>query len=148
MAIVCGVPNAVQVTPSGEVKAEKTFPCRSNLTQTGANGADAVLVEAEVPPTAVRRIKRVPLDAVATTAACLEPPAVVSRISIPALALAVVLVIVATRAVIEPSPVRVCMANCISSAVPPISAPEPPRANVFVAGSNCETPVMPTVPIS
>jgi len=125
-------PSVVQVVPLGEVAAVKKLPTRVNRFHAGAKAAVAEEVVVDDPPTVEREVNLTPLDMVGVSDTCLEFGAVLSRILIPALAVELVFVMEATRAMIDPSPVRVCIANCISSLVPEMSAPEAPNKKLFV----------------
>ena len=64
MVIVWGVPNAVQVLPSGEIEPVKLLPLRSIFTQYGAATTAPVLsLLVETPSAVSRRWKLAPLPA-------------------------------------------------------------------------------------
>src|ERR1700676_3510795 len=82
-------------------------------------------------PVVARDWMTAPLPGVIATKALVEPAVRVSRNITPALAHALVLLWLTTRAVIEPSPVRRSETNWNASAVFQMSAPEPLTVKVL-----------------
>src|SRR5688572_25848018 len=101
--LTAAVPIAVQVVPVVEYDAVKLFPERVSLRYTGA-ATPATTVLTLVPPVAVRLWKVTPLAEDTNTAALIDPAAVDSRTIKPALAHALVLVMLLTRAISSTSP--------------------------------------------
>jgi len=103
IAMVSAPPTCVHVVPLVERNAVKLLPDRTNRNHTGA---DPVLKYPSAAPPVVSRCRyTVPLETDTVIAASRELAASDSRIITPALAHPLVLEMLATRAVIVPSPV-------------------------------------------
>jgi hypothetical protein len=97
------LPAVAQVTPSAETEATNVSPLLASRTQAGGGCVVEATDDDEPPVDERRRNSTVPLGRRSSTT-CLDPADNVSRIMIPAFAIAFVFWIVATRATISPSP--------------------------------------------
>src|SRR5438270_3744031 len=98
-------PTVIQVTPSVDRLAVKLLPVRTRRSQYGAAGP-VTNVPLVLPPLLDRRRKTMPLFGEMTTEASLALALREARTMTPALAQGSVFWTLATRATIEPSPVR------------------------------------------
>jgi hypothetical protein len=141
------VARCVQFTPSGDMKPRISEPSRRTRTQTGAAPVTPVPSGPAPDPATVRCWSAMPFEGVTSMNAKRAFAASVSRSITPALVQALVLVRLATRAVISPSPFRTLCAKKNSSLVPQMSAPDPLTVKAPVPPAVRE-PAAATAPIS
>src|SRR5947207_12015232 len=119
------------------------LPARVSLSQMGDLPVD--VLELLAPPVVERRTKVVPAEGFTKMPASFALAARVSRIMIPALASASVLVMLATRATIVKSPVICWLTNWKESALPQMSEPAPLTVNAPL--DQIAPPARPTLPM-